>query len=112
MMKKNCLWIVFPLSILLWTCQRESNNAQNQNKIVLSVSIKANEEDVRKYVKNTPFSSKVLLANESIQKIYNLQVITPMMYVIDRKGIIKFKGAGASILKIIEKVLEKLITSG
>lgn len=74
--------------------------------IVLSIMIRPDEKAYKSFLNKYAMKSIIVQANDEIQKIYNPQTGTPVFYVIDEEGIIRFSGIGASVINVIEKLLD------
>lgn len=80
-------------------------NYNRDDFIVLSIMLRPDESAYKTHLKKYSMSSIVVQSNEKLMKMYNPRIATPVFYIIDTEGIIKFNGAGASVIDIIEKIL-------
>ncbi len=64
----------------------------------LAVARESDRDEIRRFLAAHPMSATIALYDSSAWKTYNPAEITPLYVVVDRKGVIRFRGAGAAAI--------------
>ena len=92
--------------------QRIHEKYQNKGLMVLAISTDSQRDEVRPYVEKNGYTFPVLFADGKVRISYRISGI-PVVYLIDRKGVIRFHqvGYGPGAERRIERQVEKLLQS-
>jgi cytochrome c biogenesis protein CcmG, thiol:disulfide interchange protein DsbE len=76
---------------------------------VLSIMIEPDKTEYEEFLKNHTMSSLAVQANDNLKESYNPGSTTPTFFVIDKNGTIQFKGAGISVIEVVDKLLGNIL---
>jgi thiol-disulfide isomerase/thioredoxin len=78
--------------------------------IALATSREITAEEIKPYLEKNPKQSTVVLYDKAAWQIFNQQMITPTYYIIDKDGIVRFSGKGASpeLIDVMDAILKML----
>jgi peroxiredoxin len=77
--------------------------------VALAIAREGSREEIETHLKENPRNACVVPNEKSAWQSYNSQGITPTFYLIDRKGVVRFSGYGASTeqIRIIERLIDE-----
>jgi thiol-disulfide isomerase/thioredoxin len=82
-------------------------DSKSFSAFALSRETEVNE--IKSYLENHPYEGTLGIPDSTFWHKYNSRTITPLFYLIDRNGIIALIGSGASMVPVLQSMIQRLL---
>jgi thiol-disulfide isomerase/thioredoxin len=86
----------------------ELAHAKHDTFTWLAVALEKDQAEIERFLAAHPMNATVALYDSAAWTTYNPTGVTPLFFVVDKKGVIRFRGAGASAIEPVAATVKML----
>ena len=75
----------------------------------IALSRETDVNEIKSFLENHPYEGTLGIPDSTFWHKYNSRTITPLFYLIDRNGIIALIGSGASMVPVLQPMIQRLL---